>query len=91
MIVIIKNMDKPILYSAEWCPYCVSVKGWLDKKEIEYDLRDVDHPEIRSEMNQATDDNQTIPTLLVGDEYFVNPSVKTLNELFSKDKKEGNL
>lgn len=86
-----KTMNKPQLYSADWCPYCVSVIGWLDKNKIEYEVLDVDQPGIREQMNQETSGNQTIPTLVIGNEYYVNPSVKTLNELFSNKKKEENI
>lgn len=77
-------MTKPILYSADWCPYCRTVKKWLDKNQVSYELRDVDEAVIRQEMNDKADGNQTIPTLVIGEEYYVNPSVPTLQELFQK-------
>jgi thioredoxin reductase (NADPH) len=84
-------MSKPQLYTADWCPYCVGVRAWLDKNNIGYEILDVDQPGIREKMNQETNDNQTIPTLVIANEYYVNPSVKTLNELFSNKKKEENI
>ena len=84
-------MSKPQLYTADWCPYCVSVRGWLDKNKVNYEILDVDQPENRERMSQETNDNQTIPTLVINDEYYINPSVKTLNELSSNKKKEENI
>lgn len=80
-------MNKPILYSAEWCAYCKTAIRWLDKNNVDYHLKDVDDPAVRQEMNERADGNQTIPTLVVGDEYFVNPDIPTLRKLFSTDNK----
>lgn len=77
-------MNKPILYSADWCAYCQTTKKWLAQNDVDYELKDVDDPAIREEMNQKADGNQTIPTLVIGDEYYVNPSVPVLKKLFSK-------
>ncbi len=80
-------MSRPILYSANWCAYCQTAKKWLAKNDIDYDLRDVDDAAIREEMNQKADGNQTIPTLVIGDAFYVNPDIPTLRKLFSIDSK----
>jgi glutaredoxin len=77
-------MNKPILYSADWCAYCQTAKKWLAKNGVAYELRDVDDAAVREEMNKKADGNQTIPTLVIGDTYYVNPSIKVLKELFVK-------
>ena len=77
-------MNKPILYSADWCAYCQMTKKWLAKNDVDYELKDVDDPAIREEMNQKADGNQTIPTLVIDDAYYVNPSVPVLKKLFNK-------
>jgi glutaredoxin len=59
-------------------------KKWLAKNDVDYELKDVDDPAIREEMNQKADGNQTIPTLVIDDSYYVNPSVAVLKKLFNK-------
>ena len=59
-------------------------KKWLAKNGVAYELRDVDDAAVREEMNKKADGNHTIPTLVIGDTYYVNPSIKVLKELFVK-------
>ena len=69
---------KLILYGASWCSYCVALGNKLDGRGVEYQYRDVDEPEIRFEMNNKTDGNQTIPVLCKGNECWVNPDEQIL-------------
>ena len=73
-----------ILYSAPWCPYCVSLEKKLAAMNVEFIYKNVDDPGVREEMNQKTDNNQTIPVLFVENEYWVNPSMQILQEQFTK-------
>jgi glutaredoxin len=70
------------MYSAVWCAYCRSLKQKLDSMDVLYTIKDVDNPEIREEMNKKTNNNQTIPVLFVGDNYWVNPDMNVLHEQF---------
>ena len=73
--------DKEIvMYTADWCVYCASLKQMLDSFNVKYTEKDVDKPGIREEMNSKTDNNQTIPVLFIGDKYWVNPSITVLKE-----------
>ena len=36
---------KVIVYSAEWCPWCVRVKEWLKLHKVPFEERDVDKDE----------------------------------------------
>lgn len=72
----------PQIYSAPWCPSCVSLKKWLETQGIPYHEKNVDEPGVREEMNSRTNGNQTIPTLFIGDEYWVNPSKEILVKQF---------
>jgi glutaredoxin len=76
------NTPTPVIYSAPWCAYCTQLKKWFASKNIDYVEKDVDEPGVREEMNQRTDGNQTIPTMFVGDEFWVNPSLQILAEQF---------
>lgn len=80
-----KISSKIILYGAPWCPFCVSLKSKLDKRNIKYVDKNVDDDIIRAEMNALTADNQTIPVLFVGNNYKINPSEQDLKEIFMSD------
>ncbi len=77
-------MSKVVLYSAEWCGYCKTLKKYLDRDNVDYELRDVDDPQIRLEMNQKTRGNQTIPVVFVGDEYEINPSAGKVKRMLKR-------
>lgn len=77
------------MYGAEWCSYCRALKQKLDQREVDYDYIDVDQPENRTEMNNRTDGNETIPVLFVDESYKVNPSDAELDELLQDVKTKG--
>ena len=80
-------MNKPLIYSAPWCSYCVALKKKLDAMGVQYDEKNVDDDGVREEMNAKTDNNQTIPVLFVGDNYKVNPSDEEVRELVMSEEK----
>lgn len=74
-----KNVD---LYGASWCPYCMSVKQWFDKNNIEYTYHNVDEPGVRDKMKEVVPDNETIPVVVINGLGYVNPSkAKLIEEL----------
>ncbi|MEM6997587.1 MAG: FAD-dependent oxidoreductase [Patescibacteria group bacterium] len=75
-------MDKVSVYSADWCPFCHKLMDWLKSKDIEFEYINVDEPGKREEMVARTNGNQTIPTMFVGDNFWVHPDMTTLNALF---------
>lgn len=75
--------EEIILYSAPWCAYCLALQKKLDSREISYEYKNVDEPAVRKEMNEKTENNQTIPVLFVGNKYKVNPNEQDLKELFA--------
>lgn len=68
------------MYSAEWCGYCTVLQEKLDTRGIAYEYRNVDEAGVREEMNALTDGNQTIPVLIKGESYWVNPNDSQLKE-----------
>jgi len=66
------------LYGADWCPYCVALKRWLDKNAVKYQHFDVDEPGIRDKMKEYVPDNETIPVLVVEGKGYVNPDKPTV-------------
>lgn len=72
------NNSQLVMYGASWCSHCVTLAKKLNDRGAAYDYRDVDDSAIRSEMNQKTDGNQTIPVLCNGNECWVNPDENIL-------------
>jgi len=77
-------MNDVTVYSAPWCPYCVALEKKLTSMDVDFTYKNVDEPGVREEMNAKTDNNQTIPVLFVGEQYWVNPDARVLAEQFGK-------
>ena len=54
-----------ILYSADWCGWCKKAKKHLDRKGINYEIRDIDRPHYLDELVAKTG-QKGIPVLDVG-------------------------
>jgi thioredoxin reductase (NADPH) len=76
-------MSEVILYGAEWCPYCQSLKRFLVDNKINFNYQDVDSSkEVKNKMLELTDNNFLIPTLFVKGKAYQNPSRIELAKLF---------
>ena len=73
------------VYSADWCPFCVSLKRWLDKNGVNSEYVNVDEPGSREAMKQVVPDNETIPVLEVNGKGYVNPSKDEVAKLLDLD------
>jgi glutaredoxin len=60
-----KPAVRVVLYSAEWCGWCKKAKRHLDRKGVEYELRDIDSPQNLEELVAKTG-QRGIPVLDVG-------------------------
>lgn len=72
------NMKKVAVYGAEWCPFCHSVRKWLDQHSIEYTYYDVDE-EGREIMEKLVPGNHTIPVVVIDEKAHVNPNFRDLS------------
>jgi thioredoxin reductase (NADPH) len=70
------------LYGASWCPYCMALKRYLDKKSIDYVYHDVDDKAVEAEMLERTGGKYLIPVLIIDNELTHNPATKYLEEKF---------
>ena len=66
------------LYGASWCGYCVTLAHKLSSRNIAFNYKNVDDPDVRLEMNKKTNGNHTIPVLCKGNDCYVNPDEQTL-------------
>ena len=59
-------MSEVILYGAEWCPYCQSLKKFLESEQIKFNYQDVDSSDdVKNQMLSLTDQNFLIPTIVI--------------------------
>ncbi|MBA2656977.1 MAG: glutaredoxin 3 [Tatlockia sp.] len=58
-------MEKIVMYSTAYCPYCARARELLEKKGLDYlDIRIDEHPEKRDEMI-AKSGGRTVPQLFI--------------------------
>ena len=70
-------MTAPItVYSTSWCGHCKRLLRQLDEASISYVVVDLDdHPHHGPRIEAKTGGFRTVPTLEIGEELFVNPSI----------------
>lgn len=55
-------MQKVIVYSTGWCPWCERLKDWLRENKVEFEERDVEkNGEFAAEMLKKTDGDEGVP------------------------------
>jgi thioredoxin reductase (NADPH) len=75
-------MSEIILYGAEWCPYCQSLKKFLEAEQIKFSYQDVDSSDdVKKQMLSLTDQNFLIPTIVVDGKAYQNPPRQQLAKL----------
>lgn len=58
---------KIVIYSSDWCPFCVRAKALLNKKGVAFDEINVDgQREIRQEMARKAG-RTSVPQIWIGD------------------------
>ena len=75
-------MTDPItVYSTTWCGHCKRLLRQLDEAQIAYEVVDLDeHPQHAARIEAKTGGFRTVPTLEVGQELLVNPSIIQVQE-----------
>lgn len=62
-------MAKVIIYSKDYCPYCVKAKNLLTKKGVEFEEIDITHDANRQEeMLQKAEGRRTVPQIFINDQ-----------------------
>lgn len=77
-------MSEIILYGAEWCPYCQSLKKFLEAEQIKFNYQDVDSSDdVKNQMLSLTDQNFLIPTIVIDGKAYQNPPRQQLAKLIN--------
>ena len=71
---------KTIVYSTPDCVFCHALMAWLEKKEIEFEERDLSNPVVREKLEKKYGRKFTaVPLTIIGDELiegFNRPAIK---------------
>ena len=60
-------MASVVVYSSDWCPYCIRAKQLLAKKGVAFEEIRVDgQPELRAEMTRKAK-RTSVPQIWIGD------------------------
>lgn len=60
-------MQPVVIYSSDWCPYCVRAKQLLSQKGVQFEEVRVDgKPEVRAEMSRKAQ-RTSVPQIWVGE------------------------
>lgn len=73
--------DTVTMFSTTWCGYCRRLKRQMDEAGISYREVDLDDdPSYDDRIIAKTGGFRTVPTLEVGGELLVNPSLRQVEE-----------
>jgi mycoredoxin len=75
-------MTTPItVYSTTWCGHCKRLLRQLEDAEIAFRIVDIDdEPQHGDRIEAKTGGYRTVPTLEIGGELFVNPTIAEVQE-----------
>jgi glutaredoxin 3 len=60
-------VQKVLMYSTSWCPYCERARSLFERKNVPFEEIDVDaRPEARAEMMKRSG-RRTVPQIFVGE------------------------
>lgn len=73
--------DRVTMYVTSWCGYCRRLKRQFAEAGISYHEVDVDeHPHHGKKIVRATGGYRTVPTVEVGGELLVNPTLEEVKQ-----------
>lgn len=79
-----------IMYGADWCGDCLRSKKILTESNTEYTFLDVEDEKMGEEYSQIVmdlnDGKRRIPTFIIDDEQFTNPSAEELSNIINFNK-----
>jgi glutaredoxin 3 len=59
-----------VMYSSDWCPYCMSARALLKRKGLDFSEVNVDAtPGAREAMLERSGGRRTVPQIFIGDRH----------------------
>jgi len=73
-----------IVYGAHWCIDCVNTMNFLESKRIKYDYIDITgDKEAIAFVELINNGRRVVPTLVIDDECYTNPSISDLIKIIN--------
>ena len=70
------------VYSRPGCPYCYLLRRGLRRRKITFTEIDIwSNPDAAAAVRAAADGNETVPTVHIAGQWFVNPRAATVAQL----------
>lgn len=60
-------MKKVVIYTTNYCPYCVKAKSLLIRKNAAFEEIKIEDDETREEMIKKSNGRRTVPQIFIGD------------------------
>ncbi len=65
-----------VFYWRPGCGFCMMLQRGLDANDVGYEARNIwDDPDAATFVRSVAGGNETVPTVVVGDQAMVNPSI----------------
>ena len=78
--------DSVLFYWRPGCPFCVSLRRGLTRRGIPFEAINIwENPEAAARVRAAAGGNETVPTVVVGEQALVNPSVAQVLSLIEAE------
>ena len=75
------HRDGIVMYSTSWCGYCRRLGNQMREAGIPFRVIDLDaDPSYDERIKRASGGNRTVPTLEIGEQILVNPSIVEVKE-----------
>ncbi|MDH3293912.1 MAG: NrdH-redoxin [Acidimicrobiia bacterium] len=77
--------SKPIIvFWRPGCGFCMMLEGTLQAADLSYQRHNIwEDPEAAAFVRSVANGNETVPTVVVGDQAMVNPSICEVIEAFA--------
>lgn len=76
----VKQKVSVVIYSSNSCRYCRMAKAFMEKKGIQFDVRDVNIGKNAQEMSERTNGSRSIPQIFINHKHIGGWNALTLLE-----------
>lgn len=77
--------DQVTFYWRPGCPFCVSLRRGLSRRGIPFEAVNIwENPDAAARVRASASGNETVPTVVIGGQALVNPSVAQVESLIRR-------
>jgi glutaredoxin-like YruB-family protein len=73
-------MPKVVVYSTEWCPWCVRLKDWLKQNKVKFEEKDIEKDEEAAREMIGKSGQESVPVADVDGEIIIGFDVPALKK-----------